>query len=116
MEFKKFKRLRANYEGFIETAERDIHGDKAIKQTRSVWFDRETIEKLLADTDSKKGGIKIYFGQYDQDTLPEIEDTELRKEMDGRLTVILAASNENKDPEEETQIVNGGWFCPPHCG
>lgn len=116
MEFKKFNRLRANYEEFIETAERDIHGRDAIEQTRSVWFDRSTIEKLLSMTDSKKGGLKIYFGQYDEETLPEIEDTELRKQMDGRLTVILAASDENKDPQEETQVVNGGWFCPPSCG
>ncbi|EON78845.1 hypothetical protein ADIS_0742 [Lunatimonas lonarensis] len=116
MEFKKFNRLRANYEEFIETAERDIHGKHAIQQTKSVWFDRATIEKLLALTDPKKGGIKIYFGQYDEETLPEIDDTKAKKQMDGRLTVILAASDENKDPQEETQVINNGWFCPPNCG
>lgn len=115
MDFKKFEKLKKTYREYIELAEKDIHGDKAITQTRSIWFDREKIEKLLAATDPKKGGIKIYFGQYDEETLPEVEDEAQRKELNGRLTVILAASNENKDPEDENLVVNMGWFCPPSC-
>lgn len=116
MDFRKFDRLRKQYEEFIAKAENDLDGGKAIQQTRSVWFDRHTIEELLKQTDPKRGGIKVFFGKYDEETLSESNTSANKKELDGKLTVILAASNDNNDPEVESMVVNAGKVCPPDCG
>lgn len=115
MDFKKFNRLKEQYELFISQVEKEGEGAKSIRQTRSVWFDRHTIEELLKQTDPKTGGIKIFFGKYDEDTLSESDQTSKREELDGKLTLILAASDVNQDPEVESMIVNGGKVCPPEC-
>lgn len=115
MDFKKFERLRKQYEEFIAKAEKEIDGEKAIQQTRSVWFDRHTIEELLKQTDPRTGGIKIFFGKYDEETLSESNTSANKKELDGKLTVILAASDDNEDPQVESMVVNGGKVCPPDC-
>lgn len=116
MDLKKFKQLRENYEKYVDEAEHLMHRDHPQEQTRSIWFERHRLEELLKATDPEKGGIRIYFGRYDSSTLPELDDEELSKQMDGRLTVILAASDDNAAPKEEEFIINNGWFCPPHCG
>ncbi|SHM35604.1 hypothetical protein SAMN04488057_101184 [Cyclobacterium lianum] len=115
MDFKKFDRLKQNYNTFITEAEKAINKEKAIEQTRSVWFDRRVIEKLLAETDPETGGIKIFLGMYDEDTLSEREDQERAEAYIGKLTLVLAASDGNKDPDQETMIINGGKVCPPDC-
>ncbi|MDN3689566.1 hypothetical protein [Cyclobacterium jeungdonense] len=115
MDLKKFNTLKRNYDKFIQEAEEALNQESAKDQTRSVWFDRQTIEKLLAQTDPKMGGLKIYLGMYDEDTLSERDDPERATEYIGKLTVILAASDENQDPDQEKLIVNGGKVCPPDC-
>lgn len=115
MDFRKFDRLRKQYEEFIAKAEKDLDGEKAIQQTRSVWFDRHTIEELLKQTDPERGGIKIFFGKYDEETLSESNTSASKQDLDGKLTVILAASNDNEDPQAESMVVNGGKICPPDC-
>ncbi|MFO7826642.1 MAG: hypothetical protein R6V72_22100 [Cyclobacterium sp.] len=115
MDFKIFERLKQNYNRFIREAEEAINKETARDQTRSVWFDRHTIEKLLAQTDPKTGGVKIYLGMYDKETLSEREDQERGEAYIGKLTLVLTASNENEDPNQETMIVNGGKVCPPDC-
>jgi len=115
MDFKKFDRLKKQYEEFIDKAEKDVEKEKAIQQTRSVWFDRHTIETLLAQTDPKTGGLKIFFGKYDEDTLSESDSLANKKDLDGKLTLIVAASDANQDPQQEMMIVNGGQVCPPNC-
>ncbi len=116
MDFKIFKLLRENYENFISAAEQALNKEKAKTQTKSVWFDRKTIEKLLAQTDPNKGGLKIYLGMYDQETLSEREESpDMAKEYIGKLTLILTASNDNEDPDEESKMINGGKVCPPDC-
>jgi hypothetical protein len=115
MDIEKFEILKRNYEKFIQEAERAIHQESAKQQTRSVWFDRQTIEKLLDQTDPKQGGIKIYLGMYDKDTVSEQGERANRSDYIGKLTVILTASNDNDDPGQQTMIVNGGKVCPPDC-
>ncbi|WP_114751575.1 hypothetical protein [Pleomorphovibrio marinus] len=116
MDFKTFERLKKTYDTYIEEAERLIHRDSPIQQTRSVWIDREKIEKLLEQTDPRTGGIKLFFGQYDEETIEGFESPVKKEDYEGRLTVILAASNNNEDPREESQLVNFGKTCPPDCG
>lgn len=115
MDLKKFEQLKKQYEEFIAKAEKDIEGEKAIQQTRSVWFDRHTIEKLLAQTDPETGGLKIFIGRYDGETLPEQEGLPTNNELIGQLTLILTASNDNQDPETEAMVINAGKICPPDC-
>ncbi|SEJ10051.1 hypothetical protein SAMN05192553_102382 [Cyclobacterium xiamenense] len=115
MDLEKFDILKRNYEKFIQEAEKAINQESAKQQTRSVWFDRQTIEKLLAQTDPKQGGIKIYLGMYDERTVSERDDAERASDYIGKLTVVLTASNVNQDPGQETMIVNGGKVCPPDC-
>ncbi|NHE56884.1 hypothetical protein [Cyclobacterium plantarum] len=115
MDFKKFESLKLNYKKFITEAEEAINKETAKDQTRSVWFDRETIEKLLAQTDPKSGGIKIFLGMYDKDTLSEREDQDRAEAYIGKLTLVLTASDDNQDPDQETLIINGGKVCPPDC-
>lgn len=113
-------------------------GKPIAEQSDWVWFDRETIQKLLDMTDSEKGGIKIYFGQYDKsnvDMLPE----DMRKKHDyvGRVSLALAACNKTETEYEDIYSgsneihdaskmmlmsskgrdspVNAGTVCPPDC-
>ena len=118
MDLKKFEKLRKSYAEQVGCGEsgKDHRGEKVTKQTQSLWFDRKTIEELLAKTDEKTGGIKIYFGEYDEDTADEVTNIKDPQELVGKLTVILGASNNNEDPTDGALLRNGGKICPPHCG
>src|SRR5690606_22761895 len=110
MDIKKFKQLRESYNHHIGRGKsgRDKNGEKVTHQTQSVWFDRKTIQELLDQTDENSGGIKMFFGEYDSETAGEVQDIDDPRELVGRLTVILSASNDNEDPSEKTMIRNGG--------
>ena len=118
MDLEKFRKLRENYNKQIGSGEpgKDQEGRKITKQTQSVWFDRKTIQNLLDQTDEKTGGIKVYFGEYDENTAEEVSYIKDTKELVGKLTVILAASNNNEDPTDGDLLRNGGKVCPPDCG
>ncbi|MDO6439997.1 hypothetical protein [Cyclobacterium sp. 1_MG-2023] len=115
MDLKLFKQLRENYEKFIAGAEKAINGDNAKDQTRSIFFDRKTLEELLAKTDKKEGGIKIYLGMYDKETVKVRGEKENSDDYIGKLTLILEASNDNSSTTDESWIMNGGKICPPNC-
>mgnify|MGYP003137626733 CR=1 FL=1 len=115
MDLKLFKQLRENYEKFIAKAEKAINGEKAKDQTRSIFFDRKTIEELLAKTDKKEGGLKIYLGMYDEETVKVRGEKESSDDYIGRLTLILEASNDNSSTTDGSWIINGGKICPPNC-
>ena len=115
MDLKEFQQLRENYEKFIAKAERAINEDNAMEQTRSVFFDRKVIEELLAKTDEKEGGLRIYLGMYDEDTIAVRGKEENSKDYIGKLTLILTASDNNSGARESSLIVNGGKICPPNC-
>jgi len=110
MDTKTFKRLTAAYKNSLGTGKpcHNNEGREITSQSQSIWFDRNTIMKLLEQTDEISGGLKIYFGAYDKETTKDPEEV-------GKLTVVLAASNNNEDPTEESQIENGGRICPPNC-
>src|SRR5690554_5186458 len=118
MDLKKFKQLRESYEKQIGQGKSGIdkNGEKITRQTQSVWFDRKSIQELLDKTDEKSGGIKIYFGEYDEETAGEVPNINDPNDLVGKLTVILGASNNNEDPKEGALLKNGGRICPPHCG
>jgi len=115
MDLRVFKQLRENYERFIANAEKAVNEDKAIDQTRSIFFDRKTIEELLSKTDEKEGGLKIYLGMYDKETANVRGEKEESEDYIGKLTLILAASNSNSSTTDDSWIRNGGKICPPDC-
>ncbi|SMD42705.1 hypothetical protein SAMN00777080_1267 [Aquiflexum balticum DSM 16537] len=108
------------------------------EQSDWVWFDRNTIQKLLDMTDSEKGGIKIYFGQYDENNVNMLPE-DMRKKHDyvGRVSLALAACNKTETEFEDIYSasneiqntanlmllrsndrdspVNAGTVCPPIC-
>lgn len=95
-------------------------------QTKWIFFDRKTIEKLLDEADPTTGGIRFYFGEY---------TTELAKEYfpenpeayDGLLTLIMAAANLKDGKVQDLEFTeasgaagggdyeNHGQQCPPNC-
>ena len=92
-------------------------------QTRWVFYDRETLEKLLAqaDPDPKKGGIQFYFTEYTEETAKKYYPEEYEKVV-GSLTLVLCAANlEGNIPKTislksaEVTYENKGQLCPPSC-
>ncbi|HSJ69694.1 MAG TPA: hypothetical protein VK921_18575 [Anditalea sp.] len=110
MDIKTFNRLTEAYKSTIGQGKpsRNAEGKEITSQSQSIWFDRKTIMKLLEQSDEGSGGLKIFFAAYDKEFTDD-------PELIGKLTVVLAASNDNEDPTEESQIENGGRLCPPYC-
>ena len=89
-------------------------------QTDWVFFDRETLENILAeaDKDPKKGGIKFYLTEYTQETAATIHP-ENPETYVGRLALVL--SPVTSESVEITVADGGGSYynrgisCPPFC-
>jgi len=113
-------------------------GELINEQSDWVWFDRNTIQKLLDMTDPENGGIKIYFGQYDEKNVVMLpEDMRKKHDFVGRISLALMASNKTKTEYEDIYTgsneiqdsskmmlmssgdgdspVNAGSVCPPIC-
>ncbi|GAB3660031.1 hypothetical protein GCM10028791_33740 [Echinicola sediminis] len=97
-------------------------------QTKWIWFDREEIEEVLSKADPKTGGIKFYFGEYDESfesTLGEdyvgrlmLAMVPANKDENGSIieTESLEVSDEDEDEDEDEGVIyNFGTVCPPHC-
>ncbi|MFD2034130.1 hypothetical protein ACFSKL_04970 [Belliella marina] len=131
-ELKKFREYYRKH-GKINKPGLDFRGEPIKEQTDWVWFDRETIENALkdADPDGKIGGLKMYFGQYDKETIRMIpEDREKKEAYIGRISLVLKPCNmtgegleevkscdENGDDDDDDDGLswNGGRICPPNC-
>lgn len=124
------KKFVSPYRATIQVGEPGRNGQGAVIKDQSQWvfFNRGTIEKLLRMTDAQKGGIKIYFGQYDRENIDLVpQDRSDREEYIGRISVALSAANNEKDGiydlflQSDGQrrggdsIENGGVICPPFC-
>lgn len=128
------KKFRENYakNGKINKPGMGADGKPIMEQTNWVWFDRETIEAALAkaDADGKTGGLKMFFGQYDKETISMIPaDRPEREEYIGRISLVLVPTNKTENglqeignaidsddsDEEEEDGFNGGKICPPDC-
>ena len=89
-------------------------------QTDWVFFDRETLENILAeaDKDPKKGGIKFYLTEYTQETAETIHP-ENPETYVGRLALVLSPvtseSVEITVADGDGSYYNRGISCPPFC-
>lgn len=125
-EFRKFIEAY-NRQGKKSKKAKDHNGNEIEDQTDWVWFDRKTLQELIDMTDSKNGGIKIYFGQYDEETLSLVpKERSKREDYIGRISLALAPCNKTETDFEDVSLMksssdddsnlrNGGHLCPPGC-
>ncbi|QDH78337.1 hypothetical protein FKX85_04495 [Echinicola soli] len=132
---KQFKAVTRKYRSEIGSGKAGLGIKGEItNQTRWIWFDREQIEKVLKKTDGKTGGIKFYFGEYDESFIEELgsnyvgrmmlamvpcDQDDLNKKA-ANLKGLEAIDFEDGDDEEEQddeedEAENGGRICPPNC-
>ncbi|MBD8488771.1 hypothetical protein IFO69_08445 [Echinicola sp. CAU 1574] len=134
---KQFRKLRRKYGKEIGKGYPGVNkkGKEIKDQTEWIWFSRKEIEEVLSKTDAEKGGIKFYFGEYD-----ESFESILGEEYVGRLTLAMVPSNkegekdfvelgvssidrmslmaeegEGDGDDEEEDAYNFGNICPPTC-
>ena len=86
-------------------------------QTRWIFFDRESLGRILAqaDPDPKKGGIKFHLTEYTKEVAekyhPENSDGYV-----GRITLVFeAADRDNLQQDFGNDLENIGILCPPFC-
>lgn len=122
---KDFESMKAKYKSEVKKgkpAQGIIHRIKD-NQTGWIFFDRETLEGLLAkaDKDPKVGGIQFYFTEYTEETAERAYPKEADAYV-GQMTLVMRAANlkgkklvsvEVSGSEDEYQ--NVGMQCPYHC-
>lgn len=89
-------------------------------QTDWIYFDRETLERILSksDPDPKKGGIIFHFTEYTEEVAMK-NHPENPEDYEGLLTLVL----EPASPPTEGKLAkssmesyeNRGYQCPPRC-
>lgn len=118
-----FQEMRTKYSQEVKKGKpaKTPKGDKT-DQTNWLFFDRETLEGLLAqvDQDPKKGGIQIYLAEYTEDTAKKFYP-ESYQSLVGALTLVLCPANINENvltqvaSAGEVTYENKGQICPPYC-
>lgn len=64
------------------------------EDTRSIWYSRDHIAKLLEEIDSAKGsGIRIYFGAYEKG-----------HDFEGQLCLVMNSTREKSDGVTTSQV------------
>jgi len=122
---KDFERMKSKYDKEVKkgkAAEGKAGKDKT-DQTSWIFFDRETLEGLLAKTDKdpKVGGIQFYFTELTEETAEKFYPNEV-DEYTGQITLVMKAANLNETQlvsrtlaEEDEEYVGGGTQCPYRC-
>jgi hypothetical protein len=96
---------------------------KITEQTDWVFFDRQTLEGLLEQTDKdpSKGGIKFSFTQYTQEIAEKFYPKDSEK-YTGMITLVMSPANfengqiiESTVKSGEESYANRGMMCPPRC-
>jgi hypothetical protein len=123
MNKKAFDKFVKTYEEGLKKGIRskDVHGKPIEEQSSFVYFDKKTVEKFLETVDDS-GGIRIYFGQYDEETVtslpPSIKEPSA---YIGRLSVAMVSDHSydknsiKSSTDDEETYLNGGELCPPKC-
>jgi hypothetical protein len=113
-----FEQMKAKYDKEVKKG-KPAKGKKGDidNQTDWIFFDRETLEKVLAqaDPDPKKGGIKFYFTEYTQEVAEKYHTNESEL-YEGRLTLVFEAAHADKlSTVSGSSMENIGKACPPKC-
>ncbi|WP_075350076.1 molecular chaperone DnaK [Algoriphagus marinus] len=118
-----FESMKAKYDKEVKKGKpgKGAKGKDKDNQTSWIFFDRETLEGLLAkaDKDPKVGGIQFYFTEYTEETAKKIYPNEADA-YTGQMTLVMRAANlqENKlniIDSTEDEYEGGGMECPFRC-
>jgi hypothetical protein len=122
-----FESMRAKYDKEVKKGKPGKNKKGEITdQTDWIFFDRETLEGLLAkaNPDPKKGGIKFYFSQYSESVAKKYHPNNPGS-YDGMVTLVMTAANEEAgsitdinqktNVDDEGEFENIGRMCPPYC-
>ncbi len=116
-----FESMKAKYDKEVKKGKpaKGIKGKNKDNQTDWIFFDRETLEGLLAkaDKDPKVGGIQFYFTEFTEETAKNIFPKEAAA-YTGQMSLVMRAANlkeKNLTVGEEGEYEAGGLPCPYHC-
>jgi hypothetical protein len=117
-----FESMKAKYDKEVKKGKpaKDKENKDKIDQTNWIFFDRETLEGLLAkaDKDPKKGGIQFYITEYTEEVAKKYHPNDVDK-LTGALTLVMRSANLENEllsaSEDEDVYENIGRICPPHC-
>jgi hypothetical protein len=120
-----FESMKAKYDKEVKNGKtgKGSKGKDKTNQTSWIFFDRETLEGLLAKAskDPKVGGIQFYFTEFTEETAKKVYPNEA-EEYTGQMTLIMKAANLNevqlaskKVAADEEEYVAGGSQCPYRC-
>lgn len=118
-----FKSMQAKYEKEVQVGKpaTNSQGEKT-DQTKWMFFDRETLEGLLAKTDKdpKVGGIQFFFTEYTEGTAKKAYPHQ-KEDYTGALTLVMKAANlkgatsQQLTAEDGEEYYNRGIQCPHTC-
>lgn len=120
-----FDSMKAKYDQEVrkgKPAKGNNERDKT-NQTSWIFFDRETLEGLLAkaDQDPKVGGIQFYLTEYTEETAKKFYPNEA-DEYTGQMTLVMRAANLKGNQlsaieieEDGGEYQNRGTQCPYVC-
>lgn len=117
--------MKAKYDQEVRKAKpgQGQNGQDKDNQTSWIFFDRETLEGLLAkaDKDSKVGGIQFFFTEYTEETATKMHPEQIEA-YTGQMTLVMRAANLYEKgvskielAEEDDEYQNNGKQCPPKC-
>jgi|GEM_PF-547815 len=122
---KDFDAMKSKYDKEVKKGKpaKGKTGRDKINQTNWIFFDRETLEGLLAqaDKDPKVGGIQFYFTEYTEETAKKRYPKESEAYI-GQMTLVMRAANLKEDQPQAVNLgqaaeeyENFGMQCPYHC-
>lgn len=121
---KDFEEMKAKYDKEVKKGKpgKGKNGKEKDNQLNWVFFDRATLEGLLAkaDEDPAVGGIQFYITEYTEDTAKKVHPNEAVA-YTGQMTVVMRAANlkEKKLVSVELgggdEYQSGGIECPFTC-
>lgn len=120
-----FESMKAKYDDEVKKG-KPAKGKKEknkTNQTSWIFFDRETLEGLLAkaDKDPAVGGIQFYITEYTEETAEKFYPKEA-SEYTGQMTLVMRAANLKGNQILEVELSEGddayqnrGHQCPYIC-
>ena len=118
-----FESMKAKYDQEVKQGKpaTGITGEEKTNQTDWIFFDRETLEGLLAkaDKDPKVGGIQFYFTEYTEETAKKAYPNEGAAYC-GQMTLVMRAANLISKKVigielDGDEYQNKGTSCPYNC-
>jgi hypothetical protein len=116
---KDFNQMKKKYDDEIRKGGKGQGPSRNVdNQTNWIFFDRKTIEELLQKTDPDKGGIRIYFTEYTEETAQQLYPDN-PDDYIGKLNLVISPANAEGTMLTHAGVAeeyyNKGASCPPTC-